>query len=466
MGLTNDKLERLRAAGLLKTGADLQAEQAQAPAKPRPLPTPPPDTTGRLRDEQDRWARLRERIAHRQPAEETEHAAETPPDRHYEPVGAPARALAEAVPGEIIGDPDDGFYLVRRDFPLHHAHGRVALGDLLNSRAEHFAFSACDAELHDFDPRTACFVDTETSGLAGGAGTVAFLIGVGYFTDDAFRLDQCFLRDYEDEEAMLAFLAERFAQCETLVSYNGKSFDQPLLRTRFVQQRIPFRLEAAAHLDLVHVARRVWKRRLRDCSLGNIEREVLGIERVGDVPSYLIPQIWFNFLHTGDAAPLEGVFYHHRMDILSLVAVAAHLAECLETPDGAGFQHREDRLSIVRLHHRQKHHDQVVALGKAFLVEDPASPLRAECLAMIAHAAQTLRDWPACAHALETWAAEYPESVDALIALAKHLEHRARDPHRAATLVQQALATPQAQHNPALAQALQHRLNRLQRRTT
>lgn len=461
MGALNDKLERLRAAGLLKTGADLQAEQAQAPPKPRKPPAPTP-ATAQLREEQDRWARLRERIARHQPADD---AADAPPGRHYEPVGAPAKPLAEAVPGETIGDPACGFHLVRRDFPLHHRHGSVCLGDLLGTRADHFAFSACDEELRAFNPRTACFVDTETSGLAGGAGTVAFLVGVGYFTDDAFRLDQCFLRDYDDEEPMLAFLAERFAQCETLVSYNGKSFDQPLLRTRFVQQRLPFRLEAAAHLDLVHVARRVWKRRLRDCSLGNIEREVLGIERVGDVPSHLIPQLWFNFLHTGDAAPLEGVFYHHQTDILSLVAVAAHLAECLETPEGAGFHHREDRLSIVRLHHRQKHHDQVIALGRAFLEQDPASPLRAECLAMIAHAAQARKDWPAHAQALETWAAEFPQSIDALTALAKHLEHRARDHPRATTLVQQALATPEAQHNPALAHTLQHRLNRLQRRT-
>jgi len=140
---------------------------------------------------------------------------------------------------------EDGFYLVRSDFPLDTAHGTMTLGSALDAEARHIAVSANDEELQAFDPETAVFVDTETTGLMGGAGTVAFLIGVGYFTDGVFRLDQCFMRDYDDEEPMLRYLNGLFKEAETLVSFNGKSFDLPLMRTRFITNRIPFRLDSA-----------------------------------------------------------------------------------------------------------------------------------------------------------------------------------------------------------------------------
>jgi uncharacterized protein YprB with RNaseH-like and TPR domain len=465
MSDTRKKLEGLLKLSGMKTGADLAKEIAEAPpeapprpvraAAPNPVPQSQPMPANTPGGQRARLNRLRDRLAQIADTGSEEFTWSSAPES-ADPV-----PLAEAVPGVLIGEPEDGFYLVRQDYPLHHRHGAAALGDLLDTQAAHFAFSASDEALHSFDPRTACFVDTETSGLAGGTGTVAFLIGVGYFVDDVFRLDQCFLRDYDDEEPMLAYLAEIFARCKTLVSYNGKSFDLPLLRTRFIQARLPFRLEAAMHLDLVHVARRVWKRRLGDCSLGNVEREVLGLERHNDVPSYLIPQIWFNFLHTGDAAALGPVFYHHKMDILSLVSLAAHLAQCLDAPEGAGFAHREDRLSIVRMHFRQKHFEDVLRLGANFLDAEPASPLRAECLEMLAFAARAQAQADALETWLEQWAAEFP-TPKSLVELAKHLEHRRRDFARAAALVRQALeAAPKNETPPDL----QHRLNRLTRKS-
>lgn len=347
--------------------------------------------------------------------------------------------LESAVPGEVVGSGAEGFYLVRSEYPLETQVGPVSLAEVLQSSAHQIAFSAKDPDLAGFDPRTALFVDTETIGLAGGTGTVAFLIGVGYFQGECFCLDQCFMRDFDDEEPMLQYLAEIFRKGTALVSYNGKSFDLPLLRTRFIQNRIPARLDALQHLDLVHVARRFWKRRLADCSLGNIEREVLGIWREDDVPSYLIPQMWFEFLRSGDARPLEGVFYHHKMDILSLAGLLGWLARCLGGGEGAGFAHAADRLSLIRAHFLQGRSEDVLTYGKQFLDEEAAGALRAECFEMLAITSKKLQHWQEMARCWEQLLDEFPGNLTALTELAKFHEHRSRDLPRAEALCREAL---------------------------
>jgi uncharacterized protein len=342
--------------------------------------------------------------------------------------------------GEIIGDDEAGFFLLRSEYPLEYRQGEIELGAAIESDAKHIAFSAADPELAGFDPYTTFFVDTETTGLMGGAGTTAFLIGAGYFTEDSFRLDQCFMRDYDDEEPMLAYLAERFAGCETVAGYNSKSFDLPLLRTRFIQNRLPNRLEGVRHLDLVHVARRFWKRRLPDCTLGTVEREILGIERHGDVPGHLIPQIWLDYLHTRDARPLEGVFYHHRMDILSLVSLTGWISRRLGMPEGSGFDHSEDRLSVVRLHFRQKQYEETLEHGLCFLEKEERGELRRECLEMLAMAAKRLRRHAEMQEHFELLLSEFPSNLMARLELAKHHEHHTGNLAEAEKLCHDAIA--------------------------
>ena len=337
------------------------------------------------------------------------------------------KAQSRDLPGQLEGTEDFGFQLIRKDYPLDTIHGNMNLGAVLESSGEHIALSAKDDELVDFDPRRTCFMDTETTGLAGGAGTTAFLVGVGYFHEDVFRLDQCFMRDYDDEEPMLQFLADRFRECDTVVGYNSKSFDLPLLRTRFIQNRIPFHGEAMMHYDLVHAARRFWKKRLKDCSLGNIEREILNIRRQGDVPSHLIPQMWFDFLHSGDARPLHGVFYHHEVDILSLVTLTAYLAQCLDAPEGEAFEHDEDQLSLVRVLYTQKKYTEVITSGNAFLERTGETPLRRECYEMMGLGAKRLQRFQDMQNFFEALLDEFPNDLQARHELAKHHEHRTRD---------------------------------------
>ena len=380
--------------------------------------------------------------------------------------------IDKIMPGSFVGEDEDRFFLLRREFPLSYAQGNLPLSTALECVSEHIALSAADPELAAFDPRTTLFVDTETTGLAGGAGTVAFLIGIGYFTEDTFCVEQCFLGDYDQEESMLRYLADRFSGFNTVAGYNSKSFDLPLLRTRFIQNRIPFRLDGVKHLDLVHAARRFWKRRLADCSLGNIEREVLGFRRHGDVPSHLIPQLWLDYLYSRDARPLEGVFYHHLMDILSLVTLTGWLSQCLAQPEGSGFDHIEDRLSLVRLHFRQKNYDEVLRHGRAFLEADERSPLRRECLEMIALACKRRQRWLDMQEALEHLIDEFPSDLTARLELAKHHEHRTRDLFTAERLcaealdrleIRSALARDTGIPDPTL-EAFRRRLQRLRRK--
>jgi uncharacterized protein YprB with RNaseH-like and TPR domain len=301
------------------------------------------------------------------------------------------------------------------------------LGAVLEAIPEHIALSACDPELDAFDPSTALFMDAETTGLAGGTGTIAFLVGVGYFTENAFRLDQCFLRDFDEEEAMLEYLDRVFAHSETVVTFNGKTFDIPLLRTRFVANRQPFRLDGAMHFDLIHAVRRIWKLRLKDCSLSNVERVVLGIQRQGDVPSAEIPQIWFDYLRTRDARDLKRVFYHHRMDILSLVALTALLSQCLDVPHGRGFEHAEDRLCLVRLHFRQKRFEDAVSHAKQLLETETEPFIRRECLELLGFASKRLQDWTTMEDTWRLMAREFPSDLLCRLELAKHHEHRTRN---------------------------------------
>ena len=335
--------------------------------------------------------------------------------------------IDKCVPGKMIENESGHFYLVRSEFPLATRQGGVEIGSVLESIPEHIALTACDADLEEFNPTTTCFIDTETTGLSGGTGTMAFLIGVGYFDGGVFRLEQCFMRDFDEEEAMLQYLDGLFATRESVVSFNGKSFDVPLLRTRFISNRLPFRLDGALHFDLIHAVRRIWKLRLKDCSLSNVERAVLGLERHGDVPSAEIPQIWFDYLRSRDARALKRVFYHHRMDVLSLAALTALLSQCLEAPCGEGFEHAEDRLSVIRLHFRQKRYADATAHAHKLLETETEDSVRRQCIELLAFACKRAQDWPRMAEAWELMVREFPSEILGRHELAKLYEHRMRN---------------------------------------
>ena len=188
------------------------------------------------------------------------------------------------------------------------------------------------------------FLDLETTGLAGGAGTYPFLVGCGWFDGAAFRVRQFFLSGFTAEPALLAAVEALAARFSGLVTYNGRSFDVPLLENRFALHRMEGRVTALPHVDLLHPARRLWRSESAEspsgqeasvsgCRLTELEHTLLGHERLGDVPGFEIPSRYFHFVRTGDARPLEAVLEHNRLDLLSLALVTARAAQMLD--DGA-----------------------------------------------------------------------------------------------------------------------------------
>src|SRR6267142_3474718 len=201
------------------------------------------------------------------------------------------------------------------------------------------------------------FLDTETTGLAGGTGTYAFLVGIGWWDAGGFQVEQFFMRDFADEHSVLSELAERVAERPVLVTFNGKTFDWPLLESRFTMTRKIAVPRLAAHLDLLHPARALWKLRLGSVRLIELERQVLDAERLGwsrtdDVPSSFIPQFYFDYLRGGSGRPLAGVVRHNQMDLRGLAALFGKINTMLADEELAETDGR-DLFGLSRFLHRR-----------------------------------------------------------------------------------------------------------------
>jgi len=266
------------------------------------------------------------------------------------PKPAPVESdLERLIPGEVVENAAGTCYRVVRQWPLDETHGAVRLDRFTASSPEAFALAGKDDTLTGLDLREALFIDTETTGLAGGAGTVPFLVGLGWIEGEQFRVEQYFMREYHEEAAVLMAIEKALEGRNWLVSYNGKSYDLSLLASRYILNRARSPFEALPHWDLLHAARRFWKMRLTDCSLGSVERHILGFTREGDVPGFMIPQLYFDYLRDKRTARLEPVFSHNQLDIVSLLGVAGVLGGLVSSPQ-TEIVHGEDWLALARLH--------------------------------------------------------------------------------------------------------------------
>ncbi len=215
-------------------------------------------------------------------------------------------------------------HLSERVLTPEHRHGSAPVAGALDVEASLVASLALHPELAGVDFQRMLFLDTETTGLAGGTGTVPFLVGLAWFEGRSLRVQQLFLRRLGEEAPLLRALAERMESSSCLVTYNGKSFDWPLLRTRFVLNRVSTPA-VLPHLDLLHCARRVFKHRGAGTRLVQMEEQVLGYQRVGDVDGALIPELYFRFLRGGDGSILTPVLEHNANDLLLLAALLGEL---------------------------------------------------------------------------------------------------------------------------------------------
>ncbi len=239
--------------------------------------------------------------------------------------------IEQILRGEWRDTPHGQAFIRDEWYPLDHMHGSMPLSAPLEARAHGLA-SLLGV---DRPPEAAslAFFDIETTGLSGGTGTYIVLAGLGSYQDGAFRLRQYFLADVGQERAMLALLAADLERFDGIVTYNGRAFDVPCVETRMALARLRSPARDMAHFDLLHPVRRLFKHRMRGCRLAEAERRLLRIDRPEDTPGWLVPQLYFDYVRAGRAAPLRGVFHHNAEDVLSLTGVLATLARLVSTDD-------------------------------------------------------------------------------------------------------------------------------------
>ena len=235
--------------------------------------------------------------------------------------------IADLLEGERVAE---GLVVIERRIPLSHQHGKSALTPITTLHHPRPPVGqALPAE-------QLVFLDTETTGLSGGTGTIAFLLGVGRIDGDELRLRQFFLTGFRGEAALLQEAAAWTAGRPYLVTFNGKSFDAPLLATRYRLARLPDPFAALHHVDLFHPTRRAYSRQWPDCRLQTAEKLLLGFQRVHDLPAHLVPETWFAFVRRGTTHRLPDLLAHNRWDLVSLVALLPALTEAYSTPAERG----------------------------------------------------------------------------------------------------------------------------------
>lgn len=411
---------------------------------------------------QGRLARLR-RLGLRKGAAHLRPNQESPPANK-------GPGIHEVVDGQVCSTPVGTCFVVEESRALADCHGDLALSAALEISPVTLARLADLPDGKTFDLRRAIFFDVETSGLSGGTGTYVFLTGMGFFEGDTFCVRQFFMRDMTEEAAHLYAAGELMDRFDALVSFNGRSFDLPLLNTRFTLARQPRRMVRAPHLDLLRPSRRLWGRRLASCALGSLEQEVLGVRRSEkEVPGWLVPRLFFDYMQTGDASELAGVFYHNMVDILSMVTLATRLGAVFHDPQAAGPLDGVDLYSLGRWYE---------SLGMVMEGEEAyRAALSRSLSADVEQAAWRqlsflLKRQDRREEAAAIWRKvtenDQGRGAYAHVELAKHYEWHTGDLFAAAEVTRQAIAllddtSPDRQTQETL-DALVHRLRRLERK--
>ena len=401
-------------------------------------------------------------------------------------------SLFDLVPGDLVENEGGVCFVSTRAYPLEEPRGPQPLGSLLELSPTIFQPFHPAFRLEDVsDYRHAVFIDTETTGLGGGAGVYCFMVGVGAFerleepgtapaTADPthFVVRQFFMRSPAEERAVLVALAELLAPYGMVVTFNGRTFDLPLLRARYSQNRrflpdlrpmLPLLAEDSPHLDLLHPARRLWRRRLQSCRLINLEQMILGVQRSeDDVPGHLIPDLYTAFLRTGDAGEIRRVFYHNGEDIVTMVALAERLSRAYDASAGEPLDGL-DLAALGKVYERANQPELAEAAYRRALELVRAPRDRAELFQALGGLLKRQGRWEEACEVWQLWLTSVP-GVDPTpyVELAKCCEWQFNDLEQAEMWTAWALHTLNnagAAHGfPGARVELERRLARLQRK--
>lgn len=317
-----------------------------------------------------------------------------------------------------------------------------------------------------FDARKCLFLDTETTGLSHGAGTVAFLVGVGYAEGAEFVIEQYMLREYADEPELIDRLSRRMADFDCVCTFNGKTFDMPLLEARFTMCRMRERWRELPNLDLLTPARRAWKLRLGSCRLCNLEAQILGMPREDDLPGSEVPARFFEFLKTGDEALLDDIVRHNRQDIATLATLLIKLCAINARPGDLTDQ--RDQFSMGKSLERQGELGPAREMYRVSAIPRPAGTLASlggERISGMANwrlylLCRKSHDWEGARDVLLQMLNRRQMPGSACAALSKLYEHRFGDCGRALEYAKQSARYPDAEPP----EQLEKRIARLRRK--
>lgn len=353
------------------------------------------------------------------------------------------------ISSELNGEPfsfANGAFIVKRSsFRLGNQYG----DNLLENTEKLF-----------FDSDKLVFIDTETTGL--GAGSCPFLIGVAYYENDRLLLEQLFMRDLDDEEALLGYLISRFSDM-TVVSFNGKSFDIPLIKSRCVINSINTEHFALKQIDLLHLSRRIWKKRLESCRLGAIEEEILKFVRSNDINGSLIPELYKKYLITGSSSDIIQIMTHNESDIVSMTVLLARLLRIEKDPVNQ-LDNINDVMHLGEYYFNGKQYEKARECLEA-VIHTPTAPMTLyTAMKYLSLIEKHNRNWE---QAVYYWHKMDRMSIGAifpLIELAKYYEHTAGDAKKALLCTQKAALTAQKFQNKAVLTEIKARQTRLNRK--
>jgi uncharacterized protein len=402
------------------------------------------------------------------------------------PAAAPAAQAVQLpassiLPGTEVHTPFGPAWVRIARYPLAE---RPDLAEWLTVRPAALAALDRNDALLGLAPAQVAFIDTETTGLSLGAGTYTFLIGVGTYENPVglrdpqglgdFIVRQFFMRNPAEERAQLHLVEEALGRCTSIVSFNGRGFDMPLINNRFVLAAMPPPLAGAPHLDLLPPARRLWKARWGSCSLGNLERSVLALQRTAeDVPGYLIPDIYRQYYLTGVATEmLAHVFYHNLEDIVSMPLLGARMARFFR-PDSLAERlpdlHPLECWSLGRCYGALDWIEASIVAYRAALDRAPGEPLVAQILRELGYLYRRLERRDEAAGVWEDWIGTVAgDDLTPYIELAKHHEWHTLDLAAArgwaAWALRIAEGWPPGKARAEALSDLRHRLERVERK--
>jgi uncharacterized protein YprB with RNaseH-like and TPR domain len=333
--------------------------------------------------------------------------------------------IANELSGQLVSAPEGSYIIKEKAYGPGDLHGQFSFSQLDPEKPLKFENYSCPPDEGDFSLKDIVVIDTETTGLSGGVGTVPFLVGLGFFRDNSFIIRQHFLPDYSEEHG---FLLNLFSDLpgDLIVSFNGKAFDMPLLVNRFLIQRLDSDFFSHRHLDVLFTLRRFFKLKLPDCTLKTAEMNLLSFERLNDIPSEQIPQTYFNYLRSGQCDEIYQVIVHNLWDIVSTMGVMVELNRFVEKSTSSEILSEVDSWSLGKFFLQRKDYDK--ALDNFAKSDNKDSDYYHKNLFQASLIHKRRKDYDTAVNYWEMLTESFnPHYLAALEELAKVYEHKIRD---------------------------------------